>query len=348
MSGQVEAQSQGPIVRIGHNDPGVNTIIQMGFKRLVVERSTDNGLSFEEISKPSERPALELNKVDYVFIDRKGAASYKYRTRYANEDATTLGEPSDSIDGSGAILLQILTVDQLKQRYLFGISLTNDNGEALPDEVYVHYILSAIAWFEKLLDVKIIPTTITREAHDYYRGDYNEYCIIQLDSYPAISIEKFVLEYPSGQAVVEYPIDWISLDKDHGIIRVVPRSGTLSQVMIGQGGSFLPSIYSGVPHLPDLFKIDYTAGFEVIPQDILDIIGMMASLGPFNIFGDQIIGAGISSLSTSMDGLSQSIGTTLSAMYGGYGSRITAYTKQIKEQVPNLRRYYKGIRMVSM
>lgn len=343
----IGAETQGQVVRVGFNDPNIPAVREMGFTRLLVERSTDLGLSYHEITKPSERQVLDPDKSEYVYVDRMGDAAYLYRTRYASEDGGTLGTPSEAIAGAGAILLQILTVPQLKQRYLFGVNLTDDNGAELPDEVFQHYILTAIAVVERYLDIHVIPTTIVQEPHDYYRADYPEFCILQLDSYPVISVEEFEVQYPSGQSVIVFPDEWIRLDPDHGIIRVVPTAGTLSNILLGQGGSFLPAIYGGMSHLPDLFKVSYTSGFRKLPTDLLDIIGMFASLGPLNIFGDLIAGAGISSLSTSIDGLSQSIGTTLSPMYGGYGSRITQYLKQIKEQMPNLRRNLKGIRMVS-
>jgi hypothetical protein len=344
----IVAQSQGHRVRIGWNDPDVARAIEMGYQRLLVERSTDSGLSYEEITAPSERLVLEASKVDYSYVDRSGDAAYLYRTRYVDEAGVVDGDASDPIAGAGAILAQILTVAQLKQRYLFGVNLTNDAGETMPEEVFEHYILTAIAWFEKTLDIKIIPTTILLEPHDYYREDYPEFCIIQLDNYPVLSVEEFSVQYPSGSTIVTFPPEWIRIDPDHGILRIVPTAGTLSNVMLGQGGSFLPAIYGGMNHLPDLFKVSYTAGIKIAEhRDVLDLIGKFASLGPFNIFGDLIIGAGISSLSTSIDGLSQSIGTTLSPMYGGYGSRITQYLKEIQQQIPNLKRYFHGIRMIS-
>ena len=57
--------------------------------------------------------------------------------------------------------------------------------------------------------------------------------------------------------------------------------------------------------------------------------------------------AGIASQSVSIDGLSQSIGTTQSAMFGGASARVEAYNKDIKEQIlPILRQKFNGIRMV--
>lgn len=62
---------------------------------------------------------------------------------------------------------------------------------------------------------------------------------------------------------------------------------------------------------------------------------------------DLIIGAGIANQSVSIDGVSQSIGTTQSAMFGGASARIEAYGKDLKEVLlPALRMRFGGIRLV--
>lgn len=344
----VDTRSWGRVIRIRHNDPNINEAVRVGFDRLVVERSTDDGSTWTELTTPSDRPRLEEGKVSYEYVDRNGDPDYLYRIKYYDAEEDDESDPSDSIEGSGLALLGVLSVDELKQRYLFGIDLTDDDGNPLPDRVFRFYILSAISWLEHQLDIPILPTTFTGEKHDYYREDYESFTILQLDNYPVIQVTDFTVQYPSGQNVVKFPAEWLRVDKNHGILRVVPTAGTLSEILIGSGGSYLPAIYNGMHHLPDLFSVDYEAGFEKVPSDLLDLIGMMASLGPFNIFGDLIVGAGIASLSVSIDGLSENIGTTSSATNAGYGARIKQYLEQIKKQVPNLRRFYKGIRLTSI
>ncbi len=73
---------------------------------------------------------------------------------------------------------------------------------------------------------------------------------------------------------------------------------------------------------------------------------MKAAIGPLNIAGDLIAGAGIANKSISLDGLSQSIGTTSSATNSGYGARILQYEKQMKHMLEGLRTHYTGIQMV--
>lgn len=351
----IGTKALGRVIRISVTDDDINTVVEMGFDRLVVERSINQGITYTEISLPVDRPVLEKDKIVYSWIDRSGEPAYFYRTRYLDtrrlaagesfDDATS--EPSDPIEGVGLATQCILTVPQLKQRYFFGIDITDDRGIPLDDRTFQFYILAAIETFEHELDIRLLETSFI-DRQDYDINDYQHYNYLQLDNYPVISIEEFNVQYPTGQTVVQYPNEWIRLNKEHGQIRIVPTAGTLSEILIGQGGSYLPAIYNGLQNLPDLFEIRYTAGFENcnVPANIVDIIGMLASMGPFNIFGDLITGAGIGNLSLSLDGLSQSITTTQSAMYGGYGSRIIAYGKQIKESLKMLRNYYKGIRGV--
>jgi len=94
--------------------------------------------------------------------------------------------------------------------------------------------------------------------------------------------------------------------------------------------------------------VNYTAGFAAgkIPEIIKDLVGQKAAIGVLHIMGDLIAGAGIANKSISLDGVSQSIGTTSSATNAGYGARIINYEKQIKEALEQLRNYYVGINMV--
>ena len=343
----ISAGAVGTVIRVGVKDDSIATVIDSGYTHLLVERSEDLGLSWDEQTLPSERIVLEADQTTMTWIDRCGDPGYLYRTRYWGiiKGEPLLSDPGEAIPGVGLAVRNILTVDQLKARYMFGLDLTNDQGQPLEDDVYLHYILSAIRQFEHEVDIPLLPTRFV-EKHDYYRGDYHAFDFIKLDNSPVISVDEFRVQYPSGQNVVVFPPEWIRLNKLEGQVQVVPTSGTLSQILVGQGGSFLPAIYNGLDYLPQLFELSYTAGFEdgKIPRNITHIIGMIAAIGPFHIFGDLIAGAGIANISLSMDGLSQSIGTTSSATNAGYGARVGNYLKELKDLLPKLRQFYKGVR----
>lgn len=82
------------------------------------------------------------------------------------------------------------------------------------------------------------------------------------------------------------------------------------------------------------------------PADILDAVGIMASMLPLDTAGDLIIGAGISSLSVSVDGLSESIGTTSGIENSGYGARVIQYRKRLHALITSVRRRYHAIEMI--
>ena len=79
---------------------------------------------------------------------------------------------------------------------------------------------------------------------------------------------------------------------------------------------------------------------------LVDFVGLVASLLPLDTAGDLIIGAGISSQSLSMDGLSQSISTTSGVENSGYGARAIQYGKRIKTITKQLTRHYRPISMM--
>jgi hypothetical protein len=165
-----------------------------------------------------------------------------------------------------------------------------------------------------------------------------------------VSVEAVRVKWPSDATVIEFPTEWIQLRADAGQVNIVPTSGTLSQVLLTAGGSFLPLVASGRDFVPNILEVDFTAGFAEgeVPQDLRDVIGKMSAFAPLNVAGDLIVGAGIASKTISIDGLSQSINTTSSATNAGYGARLVQYSKEIKEVLPMLTRYYKGLRLAAL
>lgn len=344
----VASRAVGTVIALTLTSDAISTVYEAGFRRVAVERSRDGGLSWQEITKPSDRPLIESAQSVVKYYDRRGDPNFLYRFRYAGvfEHGEELSAPSAAIPGVGLATSGVLTPEQLRSRYFFGVDLTNDKGEPLPDAVWEHNVLSAIRWMEHQIDVPILPSSFV-EKHDYYRSDYSAYAMVKLDNCPVLSVESFRVQYPSGQSVIEFPLQWLRLNNVEGQIQIVPTAGTLSQVLVGAGGSFLPAIYGGLSYLPQLFEVSYTAGFAIgqVPRNIVDIIGLVAMTIPLGMFGDLVAGAGIANLSLGMDGLSQSIGTTASAENTAYGARIKEAAQVVKQQIPLLRRYYKGMRL---
>jgi hypothetical protein len=166
---------------------------------------------------------------------------------------------------------------------------------------------------------------------------------VQLDFYPIINIEKWDVIFPANSTLFTYPNEWIRIDKDKGVLRLFPDEGNIPQWVANT--KFLPYLIPGYSQVPHMYEIHYNAGFsyDQIPFIINDAVGLIASMLPLDTAGDLIVGAGIASSSISLDGLSQSVGTTSSATNAGYGARMLSYKNRLKERMTTLRNYYKGI-----
>lgn len=320
------------------------------FDRIKVYRSTtDIAGVYTELTTAATRIVLVQGQELYVFDDGAGATTYFYKSSYFNSTTTLESDAGDPQLGDDPSTANILTVQEVKDIYLFGVDLTDDSGTPFPDIMFERALRAAIGHMEILLDVKMRPTPIV-ERYDYYANDYQNWTFIRLRQAPIIKVNKVSVKWPSNTAVIDFPPEWISVRKGEGQVNIVPTSGTLSQVLLTAGGSFLPLLASGQDFVPDILEVDYVAGFAEgeLPQEIRDAIGMYAAMGPLNIAGALIAGAGIASASIGIDGLSQSISTTSSAENEGYGARILMYRRQLKELLPQLQRYYKGLRLTAL
>jgi len=242
----------------------------------------------------------------------------------------------------------LIDADFVKETFLFGVNLKDDDGNEMPDSLIEFYIKAATRWLERKIDTLITPTSITDESHDYYWNDYASYAFVRLLNYPVRKVSRVSMRFPLSNDLLEFNESWYHVESISGQVNLIPSEDGLGSIFVGENGSYLPMLYSGTDYVPHIIKVDYEAGFEEgeVPEDILNLIGMKAAIGPLNIAGDLIAGAGIATKSISLDGLSESIGTTSSATNAGYGARIIQYEKQIKEDLPQLRRNLKGIEMV--
>lgn len=144
----------------------------------------------------------------------------------------------------------------------------------------------------------------------------------------------------------EVPQDWLKIDKNSGKIQMFPSSGSVTNMIIGASGAIY-GLYNSWDYAPQMWEVDYVAGMDAtgVPAHLKELIYKKATIGILQVWGDLILGAGIASSSISIDGLSQSIGTTQSAMYGGASARCEEYRKDIEALIPVLRQKYGGIRM---
>ena len=315
----------------------------------------------EELGDPVEDFSTQITNGEeyYTFYFNAGKALSHYQKAYILIDSdtehwhfvidfsrVTMKTPVEILD---PITWEAMSVQSVRDKYLFGIDLSDTQGNPLPDSLFVHYINASIDYIANLLDITIGKTDFDNEAHDYIRNDYQNWGFIQLFHNPVREVKALRMVY-GDQTAMNVPLDWIKLNKLTGQITLFPNAGSASHMIIGQSGLFY-GLWNQWNYAPNMWEVDYVAGIDEndpsMPMELLqEAIYKRAAMGILNVWGDLIIGAGIANQSVSIDGVSQSIGTTQSAMFGGASARITEYAKDLKENLlPALRMKFGGLRV---
>lgn len=244
----------------------------------------------------------------------------------------------------------VISVQDFLRTYLFGVNILDDQGNNLlsQTDIVEKYILAAQTEIENALNLKLVPQDV-EEQKDYNRDDFIKWGYIRT-TYPVnkpISMVGFIGETKQ----IEYPPEWLSSRKTSDNVgfrrsfNVVPNSPNNSPTVnsVAYYGYLPQASFWGNYNIPNYWVIKYKTGFNECPADIINVVGKLASINLFHIAGDLILGAGIANQSLSIDGLSQSIGTTSSATNSGYGARIEGYIEDIKNAMPTLISTYRGI-----
>ena len=249
----------------------------------------------------------------------------------------------------------LMTVEELKKTYLFGIDIVDNDGNELSPEALQSYIDNAISMLEHDLDISLTPRREV-EDRDYHMNEYWDWGYFQLNNFPVIEVEKMELIYfrdedgePETLQVI--PNNWIRIQPHDGILRLIPNARFPANLQVDQVGNYFPEILR-TRMVPHLWRMTYTHGFKdgCVPVLINQAIGLLAAIQALIIGGNLVIGAGIAAQSISLDGLAQSITTTASAENSSYSATIKEYQRLMyganKDDpsaiIKKLRAYYKG------
>lgn len=251
------------------------------------------------------------------------------------------------------IPLSKLTGEYLRKQYLTGFTFLGDNGQPLDDEWYEDFIQLGISRIEEIVNVDILTRNNVAEKHDYHAQDWNAFGFIQLFRFPTRSVQEIRAVVTPGQTVVVFPNEYIRTMVEHSQVQLVPTTGSLATISLGQGVEWLP-FFSGRTYVPHLWEVDYVSGFdpEAIPRLVADAIMKMAVIEILTVISDTITPLGQTSNSLSVDGLSQSRSFNLPA----FKARIDSYSADLGLPAsPNptgllqqIREQYVGIMLASV
>lgn len=246
----------------------------------------------------------------------------------------------------------VLSVSEMWSLYLYGISIKGSNGSVFPEESIRDYIAAAQKEIENYFNLLFVKQLISQENCPYYRTDYWQQFPILKTSFPVRKPMSLIGMLAKMEQIV-YPSGWLFCEEDQrGIgkrrISIVPTGSSTTQV---NAEVILTGISTQIgmqrfANIPDYWYPQYITGFDLdkLPMDLIVMTGKLASIPVLDIAGDLILGAGIASVSLSLDGLNQSIGTTSSAENSGYSARIKMYAKEIADTTKRIKLVYDEIK----
>lgn len=258
----------------------------------------------------------------------------------------------------------IITPDELRYVYGFGNDLVSPNGQVITDDTLQWYVDQATSNVERDLNVTLIKKKfrhtpinangveqsredelkdegeadidyIWEEPYDFDKKKFGEYIFIKLRTRPVIEVTKAEFRDPIGNLIADI-LSWKKVNFKTGTLEFFPHAGALMSLPIFGGSSFFnsPVRYAYNDYYPDAYYIDYDAGFKSARhlqtqwREIFIVVGKLAAINMLSDYGDGKTAA-VASSSLGLEGVSESVSTTLSATSAAFGARILQFQKDL-------------------
>ena len=246
----------------------------------------------------------------------------------------------------------IISPTEIRELYLFGIPVCTTDGRKISSQSLVNAIRSAQDKFERVFSIKLQKEVI-EESKDFIREDFQAWGYVKV-TYPIAYVSK-LQGYINEACQTDYPHEWLVIKRTETVatfrhLFLVPNSSSVHGATMNQTSL----IYNGIsPHIgffgsriiPNYWRVKYVTGWDAddIPQDLFDAICKLAAINAMLVIGSYLYGVGISSLSVSLDGVSQSFPLTKGGRYGLFSDRITAYKEELDQMWQDLKYEYAGL-----
>lgn len=240
---------------------------------------------------------------------------------YNNPIVGTIGEQTDvpdTIQSDNTRVEPLVSVEELRDIFLFGIPLVSSNPNpitgqrsVMSDNMVKRFIDNAVYLAESEAKIVIYPTQrLERIAFD--RNEYQSMGYFTLNSRPVLSVEYLNIEAPNRLVLYTVPNNWIEPGFFHyGQINIIPLNvatvGAYSPQGTPAAGTAFMAILGQQNYVPGFWMISYTAGFSQtkIPRTVNQYIGTIAAIEILRTLAGT--NSKNSSHSVSIDSLSQSV-----------------------------------------
>ena len=218
----------------------------------------------------------------------------------------------------------IITPEQLKSRWLFGIPMvsaiknpiTGDRAK-LTDDMIRDIIVGAVTDAEEESHSTIFPVQFN-EKLPFDRNHYLSFGFAKLNNKPVSSIDQFMVTPANNVDVFQVPLDWVeTAGLPQGQLNIIPIGIALNGTAfgggvisgVGAGAAAFLAILGNQSWVPYFWRIVYTAGYVdgMVPRYVNDLVGTIAAIKILSELG--ATHAQVTSSSLGLDGLSQSVGT---------------------------------------
>lgn len=255
--------------------------------------------------------------------------------------------PENAIDGTNQNIEPLVTPDQLRVRYLFGIDLVTRYKDPLTGKPHVmtdpmikDIIEGAITTAEQDLKIDIFPVK-RREKQAFDIQLYNQFGYFQLSHRPCTSVDKLSVTPSNGLDVYVVPNDWVEgAYLTRGQVNIIPLTvafvqGTYIPQQSSGGAAFL-QILGNRAWIPAWWQIEYTSGFPdgQLPRPVNDYIGCLAAQEILSMMAATYARA--TGYSQGLDGISQSISTPGPQIYKQRIEELEAKRKRLLGKIKAL------------
>lgn len=252
--------------------------------------------------------------MDYL----KGPYSSPFGTLEGAKAGPGAQTPMDASQVQWKYLEPLLTPEQLRNRYLFGIPLVSNvkdpitgRHQVMTDDLLQDIIERAVEMVEADTSLDIAPKIIEEKA-EFDQAEYLQFGFFKLKHRPAAAIHKLSVSPSTDQDVFIVPQEWIETGLlTRGQVNIIPMTAALGSGAFipatSAGGAVFLQLLGNKPWLPSFWLIEYTAGFPdmLIPKLVQEIIGTKAAMETLSLLAATY--ARSTSHSLSLDSGSQSV-----------------------------------------